>query len=146
MFSPTIPSVNYRTINSSLMTPIQVNRCGTKYKIGCTYLRSRDMILVYNKEWFWETMGGYNENFFRYGWEDKATTEMIKVLLNRDDESMLRIPYEAAHLSHMSKDTRNLNLNETIFYQFTKMNQFELSNKIKENFMGKISEPTVLNL
>ena len=109
---------------------------------GCGY----GAILVYNKEWFWETMGGYNENFFRYGWEDKATTEMIKVLLNRDDETMLRIPYEAAHLSHMAKDTRNLNLNESIFYQFARMNQFELSNKIKENNMGKISSPTVLSI
>ena len=109
---------------------------------GCGY----GAILVYNKKWFWETMGGYNENFFRYGWEDKATTEMIKVLLSRDDESMLRIPYDAAHLSHRAKDTRNLNLNEKIFYEFTGMNQFELSNKIKENNMGKLDEPTVLVL
>lgn len=42
--------VKFRTQNSSLMTPLQVNRCGSKYKIGCTYLRSRDMILVYDKE------------------------------------------------------------------------------------------------
>jgi len=45
-----LDEVEHRTINSSLMSPLQVNRCGTKYKIGCTYLRSRDMILVYNKE------------------------------------------------------------------------------------------------
>lgn len=45
-----LEEVQHRTINSSLMSPLQVNRCGTRYKIGCTYLRSRDMILVYNKE------------------------------------------------------------------------------------------------
>ena len=109
---------------------------------GCGY----GAILVYNREWFWESMGGYNENFFRYGWEDKATTEMIKSLLGRDDESMLRIPYEAAHLSHMSKVVRNLNTNESLFYKFTRMNQSDLSKIIKESFVGKKSEPTVINI
>jgi glycosyltransferase involved in cell wall biosynthesis len=109
---------------------------------GCGY----GAILVYNREWFWESMGGYNENFFRYGWEDKATTEMIKSLLGRDDESMLRIPYEAAHLSHRSKDVRNLNTNEALFYKFTRMNQSELSIIIKESCVGKRSEPTVINV
>ena len=109
---------------------------------GCGY----GAILVYNKDWFWNTLGGYNENFFRYGWEDKATTEMIKILLNRDDESMLRIPYESAHLHHRSKDVRNMNINEKLFYDFTRMDQFDLANKIKECNVGKRSEPTVINV
>jgi glycosyltransferase involved in cell wall biosynthesis len=109
---------------------------------GCGY----GAILVYNKEWFWDTMGGYNENFFRYGWEDKATTEMIKSLLGRDDESMLRIPYEAAHLNHRAKDVRNLNTNESLFVRFTGMNQSELSRIIKEARVGKKSEPTVISI
>lgn len=109
---------------------------------GCGY----GAILVYNREWFWNTMGGYNENFFRYGWEDKAATEMIKSLLSRDDESMLRITYEAAHLSHMSKDVRNLNTNEALFYKFTRMDQSELSRIIRESGVGKRSEPTVINV
>jgi glycosyltransferase involved in cell wall biosynthesis len=107
---------------------------------GCGY----GAILVYNKEWFWNTMGGYNENFFRYGWEDKATTEMIKSLLSRDDESMYRIPYEAAHLNHRSKDVRNMNINESLFNSFTSMDQFELSNRIKEANVGKRSCPTTI--
>jgi glycosyltransferase involved in cell wall biosynthesis len=107
---------------------------------GCGY----GAILVYNKEWFWNTMGGYNENFFRYGWEDKATTEMIKSLLSRDDESMYRIPYEAAHLNHRSTDVRNMNINESLFNSFTSMDQFELSNRIKEANVGKRSCPTTI--
>lgn len=107
---------------------------------GCGY----GAILVYNKEWFWNTMGGYNENFFRYGWEDKATTEMIKSLLSKDDESMFRIQYEAAHLNHRSKDVRNMNINESLFNRFTSMNQFELSNRIREANVGKRSGPTTI--
>lgn len=109
---------------------------------GCGY----GAILIYNKDWFWNVMGGYNENFFRYGWEDKATTEMIKSLLERDDESMLRIPSEAAHLNHRAKDPRNMNINEKLFYHFTSMDQKILSDRIKEIGVGKKSEPTLLNL
>jgi hypothetical protein len=39
--------IAYRTNNSKLLSPTEVNRCGTKFKIGFTYLRYRDMILVY---------------------------------------------------------------------------------------------------
>jgi glycosyltransferase involved in cell wall biosynthesis len=107
---------------------------------GCGY----GAILVYNKKWFWETLGGYNENFFRYGWEDKAATETIKSLLGKNDEEMDRIPYEAAHLSHRSKDVRNLNINEKLFYKFTEMNQKDLSIKIKEANVGKKNSPTII--
>lgn len=109
---------------------------------GCGY----GAILVYNRDWFWNVMGGYNENFFRYGWEDKATTEMIKVLLERDDESMDRIPYEAAHLSHRGKDVRNLNLNEGLFTRFTNMDQHSLSDRLKGAVMGKVESPTVISI
>lgn len=101
-------------------------------------------ILVYNRDWFCNVFGGYNENFFRYGWEDKAATETIKFLLNRTDESMDRIPYEAAHLSHFGKDGRNLNVNEKLYYHFTSMNQSEVSKRIKNAGVGKIESPTLI--
>lgn len=107
---------------------------------GCGY----GAILVYDREWFWEVFGGYNENFFRYGWEDKAATETIKFLLSRDDESMDRIPYEAAHLNHRSKDVRNINLNEKLFYEFTGMDQNELVRRIKEANVGKKNSPSTI--
>ena len=107
---------------------------------GCGY----GAILVYNKNWFWDTFGGYNENFFRYGWEDKAATETIKFLLNRNDETMDRIPYEAAHLNHRSKDTKNINLNENLFNQFVSMDQNKLVKKIKEAEVGKKDFPSII--
>jgi glycosyltransferase involved in cell wall biosynthesis len=107
---------------------------------GCGY----GAILVYNKEWYWSTFGGYNENFFRYGWEDKAATETIKCLLNRNDESMLRIQYEAAHLSHRNKDVRNMNVNERLFNQFISMDQHSLVDRIKNSMVGKKSAPSLI--
>lgn len=107
---------------------------------GCGY----GAILVYNREWFWNIFGGYNENFFRYGWEDKSATETIKFLLSKNDDTMDRIPYEAAHLSHRSKDVRNININEKLFYSFLSMNQNELVKKIKEANVGKKSHPSTI--
>lgn len=107
---------------------------------GCGY----GAILVYNKDWFWNSFGGYNENFFRYGWEDKAATETIKIILGRDDESMDRIPYEAAHLNHRNKDVRNMNVNERLFQTFTKMDQAELVKSIKEAGVGNKNHPTTI--
>lgn len=107
---------------------------------GCGY----GAILIYNRNWFWDVFGGYNENFFRYGWEDKAATETIKFLLKRSDETMDRIPYEAAHLSHRSKDVRNINLNEKLFNDFTNMDQNDLVNRIKEASVGKKDFPSII--
>jgi glycosyltransferase involved in cell wall biosynthesis len=101
-------------------------------------------ILVYNKDWFWNTFGGYNENFFRYGWEDKAATETIKVLLGRNDETMDRIPAEAAHLSHRAKDVRNMNINERLFNTYSNMNQHVLVKLIKNVHVGKKSSPSTI--
>jgi glycosyltransferase involved in cell wall biosynthesis len=107
---------------------------------GCGY----GAILVYNKNWYWNTFGGYNENFFRYGWEDKAATETIKFLLSKNDESMNRIGYECAHLNHRAKDVRNMMINENLFYQYTKMNQNELINRIKNANVGKKNTPSLI--
>ena len=107
---------------------------------GCGY----GAILVYNRDWFFDVLGGYNENFFKYGWEDKATTESIKKLLNKDDEQLDRIPYEAFHLFHLDKDPRNLKTNEYLFNKFTAMDQLELCEKIKKINIGKIESPTLI--
>ena len=107
---------------------------------GCGY----GAILVYNKEWFWNTMGGYNENFFRYGWEDKAATETIKFLLGKNDEELSRIPYDAFHLFHLNKDPRNLKTNEDLFNRFTNMDQIELTERIKKEGVGKKEMPSII--
>ena len=101
-------------------------------------------ILVYNRNWFWEEFGGYNENFFRYGWEDKAATETIKILLGKNDETMDRIPGEAAHLNHRSKDVRNMTINENLFNTYSRMNQYELVKSIKNAGVGKKSSPSIV--
>jgi glycosyltransferase involved in cell wall biosynthesis len=127
----------FRTQGNGPRDPVFKFRSMTR---GCGY----GAILVYNRNWFWETFGGYNENFFKYGWEDKAATETIKFLLGRTDETMDRIPYEAAHLSHFAKDVRNMRTNENLFNQFTSLNQTTLVERIKGAQVGKKSTPSLI--
>jgi glycosyltransferase involved in cell wall biosynthesis len=109
--------------------------------MGCGY----GAILVYDSKWYWEVFGGYNENFFRYGWEDKSATETIKVLLGKTDEDMDRIKYDTAHLSHRTKDIRNISANEKIFNIFKSLDQRELAERIKKAGVGKIDSPTLIS-
>ena len=39
---------------------------------------------------------------------------------------------------------RNMNINESLFNSFTSMDQFELSNRIKEANVGKRSQPSLI--
>jgi glycosyltransferase involved in cell wall biosynthesis len=127
----------FRTQGNGPRDPVFKFRSMTR---GCGF----GAILVYNRNWFWETFGGYNENFFKYGWEDKAATETIKFLLGRTDESMDRIPYEAAHLSHFGKDVRNMPTNERLFNQYSSLNQAILVERIKGAEVGKKSTPSLI--
>lgn len=52
--------INYRVAHGKLMTPDQVNRCGSKYKIGFNYIRYRDMILVCSKDYLVNVFLFYN--------------------------------------------------------------------------------------
>lgn len=127
----------FRTQGNGPKDPVFKFRSMTR---GCGF----GAILVYNKDWFWNVFGGYNENFFRYGWEDKAATETIKSLLGRTDETMDRIPYEAAHLSHFAKDVRNMRTNESLYNKFTSVNQDSVVERIKAANVGKKSSPSLI--
>jgi hypothetical protein len=52
--------IAFRTQHSKLLSPLQVNRCGTRYRIGFTYLRYRDMILVYKNDTLTNVFYYYN--------------------------------------------------------------------------------------
>jgi glycosyltransferase involved in cell wall biosynthesis len=107
---------------------------------GCGY----GAILVFNREWYWEEFGGYIENFFKYGWEDKASFETIKWLLNKTDDSMARIPAKCYHLSHRGKDVRNMSVNERLYYTYSKMSQEELVKKTRGSLLGQKETPVLI--
>ena len=100
-------------------------------------------VLVFNKKWFWKSFGGYPEDFFRYGWEDKAAVELIKKILGiNNDYEIPRINYEIAHLSHEGKDFNNLKENEMIYKKIKFMSKNEWIDTISKYDLGNINHPT----
>jgi glycosyltransferase involved in cell wall biosynthesis len=107
---------------------------------GCGY----GAVLVYNKDWYWNEFGGYPEDFFKYGWEDKAAIEIVKEILGiKNDDSLPRIDYRIIHLSHYSKDTRNMKKNEELFNKIVSRNKFVISRDLKNLELGNIDSPRI---
>ena len=105
---------------------------------GCGY----GAVLVFNREWFCETFGGYPEDFYRYGYEDKAAIEIIKELLAiENDEDLSKIDYQIVHLSHFNKDVANMKINERLFNTIKSMNKIELSARLKSLNLGDSAGP-----
>ena len=110
---------------------------------GCGY----GAVLVFDRKWYWDEFGGYPEDFFKYGWEDKAAIEIIKDILNIEkDQDLSKINYPIIHLSHFAKDGRNMSINENLYYKTKNMDKKSIIKRSKELGLGNIDRPqNVLN-
>lgn len=108
---------------------------------GCGY----GAVLVFNREWYWESFGGYPEDFFRYGWEDKAAIQIIKHALGiSNDWDLPKIEYEIVHLSHGDKNYTNLSVNEGIHNRIKTMDKKKLISLLKSSRLGDPSSPKII--
>ena len=108
---------------------------------GCGY----GAVIIFNRNWYWNIFGGYPEDFFKYGWEDKAAVEIIKGLLNIEDESTFnRINYPLIHLSHFAKDGRNLEKNQELYNRIKGMDKKQLAKSLMELNLGDLTGPKIL--
>jgi glycosyltransferase involved in cell wall biosynthesis len=113
----------------------------TPFTKGCGY----GAILVYNREWYWNELGGYIEDFFKYGWEDKAAVELMKYILKVDDDSTLpKIKHQVIHLSHASKDFDNINKNEGIYRKVEHGDKNEIINRLRSCKNGDANYPSII--
>jgi len=105
---------------------------------GCGY----GAVLIFDKKWYWEEFGGYPEDFFRYGWEDKAAIEIIKHALKvENDTDLPKINYPIIHLSHYAKDGLNMRVNEDLYYKIKNMDKQQIIDKSKSLELGNINRP-----
>jgi len=108
---------------------------------GCGY----GAVLIFDKKWYFESFGGYCEDFFKYGWEDKAAIDVIKDLLEiKNDREIPKIKYNVVHLGHSNKDYTNLRINEDLFESIKKMDKNNLISLIKSSNIGDITEPILV--
>jgi hypothetical protein len=133
-----IETVNFNYVyNISSETDFKDSFRFKTFTKGCGY----GAVLVFNREWYWESLGGYPEDFFKYGWEDKATIEIIKHILKVSDSELPKINYRVIHLSHGNKDYGNLNLNERIYNSIKTMDKDKLIESLKRTSLGSIDSP-----
>jgi predicted glycosyltransferase involved in capsule biosynthesis len=93
--------------------------------------------LCFNREWFLDVFGGYNESFAGWGWEDVSAAWRIEALLNKTDEEIERIPTEIIHLFHTHDISASVK-NRQIFDDLKqKYNPVELCNKIRITGRGR---------
>jgi glycosyltransferase involved in cell wall biosynthesis len=102
-------------------------------------------VLIFNREWYWESFGGYPEDFFKYGWEDKAAVEIIKYALGIPyDSAVPLIDYNVIHLSHSNKDYNNMKSNESLYNWIKNCDKKTWIDKAKMSKLGNINSPAVL--
>ena len=98
-----------------------------------------------NVKWYFDSFGGYCEDFFKYGWEDKAGIEIIKKILNANSkEDLSVIDYNMIHLSHGGKDYKNLKTNEKLFNVIKDMSIEEWIDKTRKNPLGDKRSPKII--
>jgi len=115
----------------------------TPFTRGCGY----GAVLIFDKDWYFSEFGGYIEDFFKYGWEDKAAVEIIRELLKYEDDSKFeKVDYNIIHLSHFSKDMRNMKTNQDLFNKIASSNKEELIRRIKNIGVGFLDSPSLLNI
>ena len=102
-------------------------------------------VLVFNRKWYWEFFGGYPEDFFKYGWEDKAAVEVIKYALGVPDDSAIPlIDYNVIHLSHSNKDYNNMKSNEDLYNYIKTCDKKDWIDMAKSVKLGNLDSPTTL--
>lgn len=105
---------------------------------GCGY----GAVLVFDRKWYWEEFGGYPEDFFKYGWEDKAAIEIIKDLLSiTEDTDLPKINYPIIHLSHFAKDGTNMAINEGLYNKTRVMDKSLIVSMAKKLNLGNPEKP-----
>lgn len=102
-------------------------------------------VLIFNRKWFLSVFKGYVEDFFLYGWEDKAAVEIIKKLLDLSDNKDLPfINYDLVHLSHGNKNFVNLGKNEDLYDKIKNISKDLWMNMTENLNLGSLDSPSIL--
>lgn len=102
-------------------------------------------VLVFDRNWFINVFRGYPEEFFQYGWEDKAGVEIIKKLLEiENNENIPTIDYEIVHLSHGNKNFSNMKTNEDLYDRIKNMTKQQWIDIVSSADFGSLESPRIL--
>lgn len=100
-------------------------------------------IVGFRRDWFINEFAGYNENFFRYGFEDTEAVNRIQRILNKQAHELATVPVHVAHLHHQVRDGK-FGTNNKLYDLFTQWEVKEYVRKLKEIGVGDVKEPKML--
>lgn len=110
------------------------------------YSKKRNMgyglILIFKKE-FWDRFGGFSENFFNYGYEDREASNRILSLLDKDEDNIERIDSPVYHLHHNGRNMDNNKINRKIYEKLINVDVKKRCELFKK---GGGSQPYVVDL
>jgi len=98
-----------------------------------------------NKHWFFDKLGGMNENYFGYGCEDGDTWFRASYLLNHIPEVDYPLIHQYHHW-HEAGGNNPLNTNRSEILNYTQKHPQEVINKLIAAQVGKSSGPTVIGI
>ena len=96
-----------------------------------------------SKKFFFEELGGFNEDYFGYGGEDNDTGERAKFLLKNVPELIYSITHQY-HDWHKPDGANPLNPDRTILLSKAKQDPSGVISKLKSKQLGNILYPTLI--
>lgn len=102
-------------------------------------------IVGFRRDWFIDEFGGYNENFFKYGFEDTEAVNRIQRILNKKAHELATLPVHVAHLYHQVRDGK-FGTNNKLYDLFTQWEVKEYVQRLKKIGIGNIKEPRILDV
>lgn len=100
-------------------------------------------IVGFNRQWFINEFAGYNENFFRYGFEDTEAVNRIQRILNKRAEELATVPVHVAHLYHRERDGA-FGSNNKLYNCYASWEVRRYVSMLKEIGVGDRKEPKIL--
>ena len=100
-------------------------------------------IVGFRRDWFINEFGGYNENFFKYGFEDTEAVNRIQKILNKNAHELATVPVHVAHLFHKERDGK-FGTNNKLYDLFAQFDVRKYVQMLKEIGVGDVKEPKML--
>jgi glycosyltransferase involved in cell wall biosynthesis len=100
-------------------------------------------IVGFNRDWFINEFAGYNENFFKYGFEDTEAVNRIQRILNKKASELSTVPVPVVHLFHRERDGK-FGTNNRLYDLFTRWEVKAYVRRLKETGVGDAREPKML--
>jgi len=97
-------------------------------------------IVIIDRTYFFDVLGGYIENFIQYGYEDR---EIARRAAREQLKTEFELPicdYTCIHLKHGNKDLNGVNENLQLFYDFNKLPVKKIKERLSNAEIGNTNE------